>query len=236
MKSNLKQLRNRGLVNNADLLKYKTKTEDELIAFLTDPVPWKRTVGVRLLAATRDEKYLPHFIELLKKETKLYTKIAVSEVLVEYGQKSLCYLVPLLGRIGNNQLRVPQLVDINKKSYPLPRDIAARIIIRIGTAAIPELTELLESGTERQIPETIDAIGHISHTFNDSSSEQPLFDLLSKSGDNELIEWKIIRAFQAFTSDRVQRYLTGIISSHSNTVFIKEAQRSLRRINERDMS
>jgi hypothetical protein len=83
---------------------------------------------------------------LLENEKKLYTKIALSEAIAEYGVLSLKYLIPLLGKIGKNQHKKVALVDINKKSYLLPRDIAARIIIRIGKPALPFLEEILVSG------------------------------------------------------------------------------------------
>jgi hypothetical protein len=78
---------------------------------------------------------------------KLYTKIAICEAIEAYGVSSLPYLVPLLGKIGNNQHKKAGFYDLDKKSYPLPRDIAARIIIRIGEPALPLLEDILLNGT-----------------------------------------------------------------------------------------
>jgi hypothetical protein len=97
----------------------------------------------------------------LENEKKLYTKIALSEAIAEYGVLSLKYLIPLLGKIGKNQhKKLLWLISI-KKSYPLPRDLAARTIIRIGEPTLPFLEEILVSGTYAQKIEVIDAIGHI---------------------------------------------------------------------------
>ncbi len=223
-------MRSRGLENEEDLSVYRNEPESVLLGLLDDPLPWKRSVGIRLLGLSKDEKYLPRFTSILQKETKLYTKIAVSEVMAGYGQKALDYLLPLLGRIGNNQHKEPVLIDLNKKSFPLPRDIIGRIIIRIGPCAILHLIETLKTGTKEQISEAIDAIGHISFNYSDTSACQALFDLLEKSENNELYKWKIIRAFQAFPDDRVIGYLSDINKYSMNNILLKEAERSLKRI------
>jgi hypothetical protein len=64
-------------------------------------------------------------------EKKLYTKIALCESLAARAELSIEPLIELLGRIGKNQeTKIPER-GFYKVSYPLPRDIAARIICRL---------------------------------------------------------------------------------------------------------
>ena len=117
-----------------------------------------------------------------------------------------------------------------KKSFPLPRDIAARILIRIGAPALPYLEKVLSEGSIEQKFEAVDAIGHIAFTSRNLRSEQALWRLLDASKHETLLQWKIIRAFQSFDSDNVQTFLNDTAKTHSDPVFRAEAKRSLSRI------
>ncbi len=113
---------------------------------------------------------------------------------------------------------------------PLPRDIVARIIIRIGPSALPFLENILHSGTYIQKLEAIDAISHITFNSNDFRSASTLLNSLKEHSNDEFVVWKIIRAFQAFRSTLIISQLTDIINTNKNTILIKEAKRSLRQI------
>jgi hypothetical protein len=233
MKSSIKQLENRGFVSDVVLKKYKNISDEKIIKFLNSPLPSDRTLGAKASILRKSDRILPVLCKTLLTEKKLYTKIALSEAIEKYGIPAMKYLLPLLGKIGKNQHKKIALVDINKKSYPLPRDLAARIIIRIGDSALPFLEEILISGEYIQKLEAIDAIGHISFNFNQYRSEKNLHDLLKQNSDDELIVWKIIRAYQSFISREVENRLNKIIKENKNEIFVEEAKRSLRQIEKR---
>ena len=231
MKSTKEQLLNRGFVFEEDIELYKKYSEDELLCLLQDKDAFKRTISIRLLSQNLKEKYIPIFCEMLKSGEKLYVKLELQNTLKQYGEKSIPYLIPLLGTIGNNQHKNIKIVDINKKSYPCPRDIVGMILVRMGTKVFPELKKLLtEDKNTVQIYEAIDVIGHITWNFNDYSMEKTLLDYYHKHKDNEFIQWKIIRAFQSFASMEIIRLLKNIIEKHKNKIIVKEAERSLVRI------
>jgi HEAT repeat protein len=178
MKSTNEQLRSRGFAFDEDVILYKKHNENELLKLLRDKEAYKRTIAVILLS-NYNEEYIPMFCEMLKEENKLYTKIELCKVLEKHSEKSIKYLIPLLGIIGNNQHKKIEIVDINKKSYPLPRDIAGRILIRIGPKVFPEIKKLLEEDKNiNQIYEAIDVIGHITWNYHDYSMEKHYWNII----------------------------------------------------------
>ncbi len=201
--------------------------------FLSSNVAQHRTAAARYMRIYPDQSYLPLLCRALENEKKLYAKIEICETLAFYGEPALEYLVAVLGRIGGNQHTEPVNCDLSKKSYPLPRDIAARTIIRIGTAALPRLIAALGGADEKIISEAIDAIGHISFTAKDTSARAALIKLYEQS-PQALIEWKLVRAFQAFGCDEVKTILEAILSAPEKDEILKnEARRSLARISAR---
>ena len=77
-------------------------------------------------------------------EKKLYPKIALCETLAVCAELSIEPLIGLLGQIGNNQERKIPETGFYKVSYPLPRDIAARTICRLGIIAILPLENFIK--------------------------------------------------------------------------------------------
>jgi hypothetical protein len=231
MKSTNEQLKSRGYAFDEDLLKYKNYSENELLKLLQDNEADKRTIAVRLLSEYNKEQYIALFCETLKTEAKLYTKIELCNVLEKYNGKAIPYLILLLGTIGKNQHIKIEIVDINKKSYPLPRDIIGRILIKIGPNAFPELKEIIfENKNLRQIYEAIDVIGHITWNYKNYEMEKILVEYYQKNKSSEFIEWKLIRAFQSFNSLEIRYILDNIIKTHKNKIIVEEAKRSMRRI------
>jgi hypothetical protein len=231
MKSNVEQLKGRGYLFDDDIIMYKNYSEDDLVKLLYSKEAYKRTIAVKLLSQYSKEEYIQLFCETLKNENKLYTKLELCNALENYNIKAIPYLTPLLGPIGKNQHKKIEIVDIHKKSYPLPRDIIGRILIRIGPRVFPELKKiLLENKNHVQIYETIDIIGHITWNYKDYSLENTLVEYYKKQKDNEFMEWKIIRAFQSFKSNEIKILLENIIKTHKNKIIIEEAKRSIKRI------
>ncbi|MDR2009706.1 MAG: hypothetical protein LBQ22_04415 [Bacteroidales bacterium] len=103
-------------------------------------------------------------------------------------------LINELGQIGKNQYKsIPQKPFL-KKSYPLPRDIAARTLAGIGQPAFMPLVNILDDDNKIRLSEAIDALGHIcfyNKNFNIFPELRKCFD---DNINNGLICWKLIRA------------------------------------------
>jgi HEAT repeat protein len=233
MKSSFKQLEDRGYANDDKIESYSSCNHHELIQLLKNGKAVERTIAAKILGNKKKIESLRYLCESLKTEKKLYVKIALCEAIEQYGKKSLTYLKPLIGVIGNNQHTQIKIVDIKKKSFPLPRDIVARIIIRIGCEALPFLEEILEQGTYKQKLEAIDAIGHIAFTSHDNRSDKLLIRIYTQNKADVLVKWKIVRAFQSFNSEAIIKILK--TEEESKIMELKkEARRSLLQIEKRN--
>jgi HEAT repeat protein len=232
MKSKINHLEKRGYITDEILNIYLCRSNEELTGLLKNENAVKRTAAAKILGKRKTNNLLPLLCDALKIEKKLYTKIAICEAIENFGITALEFLIPLIGKIGSNQHRKVNPVDLRKKSFPLPRDIITRIIIRIGSPALPHLEDIIINGTYGQKTEAIDAIGHIAYNYNDCHSEKALIDLYENSND-ELIKWKIIRAFQSYRSIDVILILKEIINHCDDNNFKVEAKRSLMQIQKR---
>jgi hypothetical protein len=231
MKSTNEQLKDRGFAFEEDIVLYKNYNENELLKLLRDKEAYKRTIAVKLLSNYDKENHIKIFCETLKTEKKLYTKIELCNALEKHNGKAIPYLIPLLGTIGKNQHTKIEIADINKKSYPLPRDIIGRILIRIGPKVFPELKKIIsENKNLKQIYEAIDVIGHITWNYKNYEMENTLVEYYQKNKANEFMEWKLVRAFQSFNSPETKEILENIIKTHKNKIIVEEAKRSIKRI------
>jgi hypothetical protein len=231
MKSNSVQLESRGYIFDDKLSGYASISNDSLIVLLASDIPIDRTIAAKIIGIRKIPDSLPLLCNLLRTEKKLYTKLAICEAIEKFGKSAMKYLIPLIGKIGSNKHKKIGLIDINKKSFPLPRDIVIRIIIRIGNDALPFMEDVLENGTYEQQVEAVDAIGHIALNYNDYRSKVVLIKAYNNSND-ELLRWKIIRAFQSYNSRKVREILEEERNS-KNLIFKEEAKRSLLRIDKR---
>jgi len=232
MKSTAAQLEARGYATERTVNSYRGVSNDALRVLLRTGNAAERTAAAVLIGERRTADALLILCDALQTETKLYTKIALCDAIAHFGTAALLHLIPLLGRIGGNQHAAISAIDLKKRSFPLPRDIAARIVIRIGSAALPSLEEVVEHGRRRQMLEAVDAIGHITFTQHDYRSESVLLKLYSSSAD-ELMRWKVIRAFQSFVSTGVESVLRAVLAAGGNAVLAAEARRSLDRMERR---
>jgi hypothetical protein len=198
MKSKTEQLVNRGFVIAGTENEYLTTSFEERVFLLNSELPTDRTVGARLLAKNSDMPAMVYLIEALIKEKKLYSKIEICNSLVSFGKDAVVPLIGIMGMIVNNQHKEIPEADFKKKNYPLPRDIAGRIIVRIGKKAIPELLKVLESSDLTKLSEAIDAIGSICFYEYQTNIFGLLKRCFYRNLDNDLIQWKIFRALSAF--------------------------------------
>lgn len=135
----------------------------------------------------------------------------------------------MIGKIGSNQHKIVEKENFKKNSYPLPRDIVSRTIIRIGKVALPDLCLVLKTDEILKISKVVDAIGFICFYDKQEKYLQPLIDCYNKNSKNEIIKWKIIRAMSTFP-DSID--FLNILNMHENNESIKqEIERSLSLLN-----
>ncbi len=202
MKSSIQQLEERGyLEKDYQINKYNLS---ELVDLLKSNVATERTLAARLLNSYKnDESTTPLLIAALTKEKSLYTKIEICDTLIAIGINSVLPLIALLGTIGGNQHKSVPDRGFGKDNYPLPRDIAARTLARIGADALPYLVkELSECSDLSLLSELVDAIGFICFYSKTTSVFNQLQECYFKNSNCDLIKWKIIRSFSAFSESR----------------------------------
>jgi len=143
------------------------------------------------------------------------------------GQPAIPHLIELLGKIGTNQYRGLPQQGFYKKNYPLPRDLAARTLIKIDLPALKELQKVSLQMERERLLEAIDAMGYIAFYYKESSSEAVLLKTYDKYSTDPLIIWKLLRAFQGFSSIKVQGILEAVVLENPNPALRWEAIRSL---------
>jgi hypothetical protein len=223
MKSNFEKLESRGFIADGREKAYSDTTLEQRIELLKSDLPVERTLGARLLAAVPDLTVLDYLLEALKTETKLYSKIEIGNSLVSFGKDAVIPLMHELGKIGNNQHRTIPVTDFKKKSYPLPRDIAGRTLIRIGAVALPDLIQGLKSKDRSLLSELIDVIGFICFYEPQPNLFGELKDCFYRNEQDELIKWKLFRAMSALPDSRL--FLEG--QKEDNARLKCEIERSL---------
>jgi len=203
MKSNFEKLESRGFIADGKEKACFDTSLEQRIELLKSDLPFERTLGARLLAAYPDLTVLDYLLEALKKETKLYSKIEICNSLVSFGKDAVIPLIHLLGQIGDNRHAAIPETDFKKKSYPLPRDIAGRTLIRIGTVALPDLILTLRSKDRSLISELIDVIGFICFYEPQPNVFGELKDCFYRNEQDELIKWKLFRVMSSFPGSRL---------------------------------
>ena len=200
MKSTDEQLQNRGFVTDELEQSFGEVPYSDLLVWLNDRQPIKRTVAARRLGKILNADSIELLCLALENEKTLYSKLEICNTLTLFGKDAVPHLIRRLGKADNKQYKVPPKKKFGKKNYPLPHDIFARTLMRMGSDAIPELCEVLRSNNINKISEAIDAIGYIC--FYDTQKHPDVADLLygcyQKYADNNLIKWKLIRAMSAF--------------------------------------
>jgi len=220
----MEQLESRGYVAGGVEKKYAGSTFRQRIDLLQSKQPTDRTIGARLLTNNSDLSSIHYLINALTVETKLYPKIEICNSLVSFSTDAVVPLIGVLGRIGNNQHKKVPETDFKKYNYPLPRDIAARTLIRIGPKAIPDLLKVLDSNDLIKLSEAFDTIGYICFYKHQSDVFELLHKCFNRVGKNDLIKWKIIRAMSAFPES--ESFLTEQIKMQNENLR-SETERSL---------
>ncbi len=233
LKSSAEALRSRGFLDDAAFEALLASGAVSAPASLGAAEPRVRTATARLIRQERRIDCIPALINALRAEKKLYAKLELCEALAAFGEASATFLVPLIGTIGDNRHAVAGSYDLHKRSYPLPRDIAARALVRIGPASLPYLSAALATADEAASPEIVDAIGHIAWNYRDESLGPALLSMYRGAGD-ELLRWKLIRAFRSFSLPGIRTALLEVRDGDGEPEALRaEAAHSLRLIGER---
>lgn len=235
MKSQISQLRGRGFLSTEDVAAFSHLSTTDLTRQLESGDAVERSAAIRLLSRTAQSGASVNrlFAERLTRETRLYTKIELCEALQAGGEETVHLLIPLLGTIGTNQHKQPSLEAFKKSSYPLPRDIVARVLARMNPTVMPVLTAAIRDGARVQVVEVIDAVGFMcfysSVTAKDRfAALRALIDRFHGSLDDELLQWKIVRAFESFNHIETLSILRELTGESAIPAIRQEAQRSLR--------
>lgn len=192
------RLINRGYVTEGAEAEFLCLSLDEKTKLLQSKIPTDRTLGARLLTDSPGISTIEYLINALIVEKKLYSKIEICNSLVSFGQLSIKPLITILGKVGTNQHKKLPEKGFKKSSYPLPRDIASRTLIRIGKDALPELVRVFGSNDKKQLSEAIDAVGFICFYNYEPAIFEKLRECFSRHHHNNLVQWKIIRAMSGF--------------------------------------
>jgi hypothetical protein len=231
MKSSDQVLESRGFTDESFDQQFIQKTPQELLQLLISTTAQERTAAAKLLSQHKNKVVIAALCQALINEKKLYTKLAICDALVAMGIKAVPHLMELLGTIGANQYKSLPNAVFQKNNYPLPRDIVARTVIRLGAPTLPYLENILREGNRNKISEAIDAIGYIAFYTKNMRSLPVLNTCLQKYTNDELITWKIIRAFESYPDMAVKKYLTVISKdTQRNKMLRAEAKRSLKQL------
>ncbi|WP_282143812.1 HEAT repeat domain-containing protein [Cellulophaga baltica] len=228
MSNKQEQLENRGYLETGIDSQYLNSSFEQKITLLRSKIATERTLGARLLKEDNGAKTTELLINALKNEKKLYPKIEICNTLSTFGKLVIPPLIECLGKIGTNQHKKIPEKEFSKDSYPLPRDIASRTLIRIGDKAIPELLKALETTDMILLSELIDTIGHINFNFKTKNIYKPLQSCYYRNKADEVITWKIIRAFSGIQES--EAFLKKLYSEVKKDGLKKEIKRSLRLI------
>lgn len=220
--------RNRGAVSEEEIIAADAISTSVLIEMLRDSNPCTRSIAAVVLGRRREGLAIESLCEALSVEKSLYTKMYICEALVDIGIATLPILINYIGRIGRNQHSTLPSKPFNKLSYPLPRDIVVRTIVRMGREALPLLRATLLVASEEIVRELIDAIGHISFYSKDTTSLTDLIHILRKFPNDVVIKWKVIRALQAFPQKESIDILELSLREENERALKNEALRGLK--------
>jgi hypothetical protein len=219
--------RNRGEENEADLACFSSFSETDLLVLLRSEKPVERTCAAIHLQKFPNSLVVSRLCEQLSDEKKLYSKLAVCETLAKCSALSIKPLIELLGKIGNNHETEISETGFFKVSFPLPRDISARTICRLGSVAVIPLEKVIESSKdEKAIAQAVDAYGHILYSNKIERPSSTLQKLSEKYPKNDFLKYKIARCLSGFRDEWAKEFLLETLQKGSSGLRL-EALRSL---------
>lgn len=212
MMDNFLEKRSRGFITNEDIIAVSALSATNAEALLHSHEPWQRTAAVAVLsqkASVEDMDFAHRLLTMLQNEKALYTRLMLCEVLSQGNLQTATQICGYLGLIGNNQLKTPEPPS-KKKSYPLPRDLAARILGKMHPIILPALIDVLTGVDIIKISEAIDAYGFLifyNPGYAYQQNAEILFQLLKHYESNSLLVFKCAIGLSAFPLGESLRYL-----------------------------
>lgn len=236
MKSSDAQLKIRGKISNSELIEYSNYTQTQLVEMLASKEAYRRTIAVKVLSEKYElnDELVRLFLQVLTHEKKLYTKIELCEALSNGNIQTAKIMVKYLGMIGKNQHKKLPTNGFNKTSYPLPRDIIARALAHMNEDVLSVLLIVLKANNKIAIREAIDAIGFIcfyKKIHTNSQIINALIQCFKNYEEDDIIRWKLVRAFESFTDSTIIKLLIEIKQNDCQLAIRNEAERSLKTIN-----
>ena len=235
MKSSLIDLQKRGYIQKDDLLPYQNYSYSDLLKLLDSNLPYQRTCAIQLLVTkfSLTEELTSLFLNKLVNEKSLYTKIALCDALATGTVEAVSLMLPYLGKIGSNQYRELPVTPSKKKSFPLPRDIIARTLGNMSPSIISILDQAIQTVNENQLSELLDGYGMLIFYHPELATTQRfqnIKQLILTHDESSLITYKAILCLSAFPLLENEEFLVQIISSVQTLILRKEAERSLKLI------
>lgn len=227
-------MRSRGFLTEEDLARFRTLPTDGLIRQLESEDAVERSGAIRLLALMPrvDDSLNTMFLDRLTRETKLYTKLELCTALQSGGLECARLLAAFLGKIGSNQHKHPSEERFRKTSYPLPRDIIARVLARMDPHVLPVLVSVISDGAREEVVEVIDAIGFMCFYSEVDPRDKVLtlnrlIETYQGNPNDDLVQWKIVRALESFNHGDSLATLADVKNNGEVQAIRQEAQRSL---------
>lgn len=236
LKASRKDLEEKGYIFLEDLDKYSKFDENDLYELLASKKARERTIAVKLLKEKwkiNDSRFIWELVSLLKKERKIYTKSEIIETLMEWWEKVVLELVNHLGTIWANQYKKLPIKISARSTYPVPRDVIARILWKMDVSIFPLLVEYLEKDDFDIIKkrELIDSIWYI--VFHNSCLQENdkltrIVRALSKY-DDKILFWKSLIMLSAFKNPLAKTILLEMTkdNDYKEKIFKDEVKSSL---------
>jgi len=223
------------MIEQSDIRLYFKESDEALYRMMNSKMANERSVAIHILAKRNrnDTEFTTIMLKRLCKEKSLYTKLEICSALEQGNIETARQMIKYLGKIGNNQHKMlPDRVSL-KISYPLPRDIIARILSKMSPTVLVAMLEVLTKNDASMISEVIDAIGFMvfyNKQLVTPENAQLIYDVIEKYRDNQVILWKAILCLSAFPLGSSVGVLERVKITYPETLLSEEASRSLKLI------
>ncbi len=202
-KSSEEAFRKRGKFDESDYKKYVGESFFTLVNMINDDNPVKRSVAINILSddIITDESLIRLVLDRIIIEKCLYVRLEISRTLEKAGRNAADIMIEYLGMVGDNRYEEISGEVSKKKSYPLPRDLIARMLGNMDKEVFPSLVDAIDKVDKNILSELIDAIGFMVYKNKELSTVENLQiinDIIKDNVYNELILWKCALALMSF--------------------------------------
>lgn len=219
-------LRRRGMASSAQRAALREAPQAELLALLQGDDACLRSAAAACLAPAVDA-VADALLAQLAREPGLYPRLAVCKALQGGNAQTAGRLAAYLGRIGHNQHRALPARPSAKRSYPLPRDLAARTLAKMDPAVFPVLLAAL-AGEPRAVREALDAVGWMAFYHPALATPEACGAVLAavrRQPEDTVLLWKALLCLSAFPCPQGEAFLRQYAAAPG--VLGQEARRSL---------